>query len=29
LYGEWGYTVLHDVAMLPERLSRLYLKLTR
>jgi nitric oxide reductase NorD protein len=29
LYGEWSYTILHDVAMLPERLSRLYLKLTR
>jgi hypothetical protein len=29
LYGDWSYTILPDVAMLPERLSRLYLKLTR
>jgi nitric oxide reductase NorD protein len=29
LYGEWSYTILPDVALLPERLTRLYLKLTR
>jgi hypothetical protein len=29
LYGEWSYTILNDVSVLPERLSRLYLKLTR
>jgi nitric oxide reductase NorD protein len=29
LYGDWGYTILPEVSLLPERLSRLYLKLTR
>lgn len=29
LYGAWGYAILSDVALLPERLSRLYLRLTR
>ncbi|MBN1698815.1 MAG: hypothetical protein JW881_14965 [Spirochaetales bacterium] len=29
LYGEYGYAIIDDVGMLPARLSRLYLKLTR
>ena len=29
LYGSYHYTVLDDIAVLPERLSRVYLRLTR
>jgi nitric oxide reductase activation protein len=29
LYGSYHYTVLDDIALLPERLSRVYLRLTR
>jgi nitric oxide reductase NorD protein len=29
LYGDYSYTILNDVALLPQKLSRLYLRLTR
>ena len=29
LYGDYHYTVIDDVTVLPERLSRLYLHLTK
>ncbi|MBN2038872.1 MAG: VWA domain-containing protein [Spirochaetes bacterium] len=29
LYGTYNYTIIDDVALLPERLSKLYLRLTR
>jgi len=29
MYGDYSYTILSDVRLLPEKLSRLYLKLTR
>ena len=29
LYGDYGYTILDNVSLLPEKLSKLYLRLTR
>ena len=29
LYGDYNYTILHDVSLLPEKLSKLYLRLTK
>ena len=29
LYGDYNYTIINDVSKLPEKLPRLYLRLTR
>jgi nitric oxide reductase NorD protein len=29
LYGAYNYTIIDDVSLLPERLSKLYLRLTK